>query len=94
MTNTTMPPTCPWAEDLAAVARQAWLALADGRRIVVNVANSGRKPYLDLATSWASRWARPTLNAAISSKGFHTAGTARGSTRMASAPACVTCTST
>lgn len=78
-----------WAEDLAAVARQAWLALADGGRIVVNVANSGRKPYLDLAGLVGL-----TLGAAgfelrghiIWHKGFHTAGTAWGSTRMASAP--------
>ncbi len=71
-----------WAEDLAAVARQAWLALADGGRLVVNVANSGRKPYQDLAGLVGV-----TLGAAgfelrghiIWHKGYGVAGTAWGS---------------
>lgn len=78
-----------WAEDLAAVARQAYQALADGGRFVVNVANSDRKPYLPLTSIVES-----TLTGAgfelrghiIWDKGPSVAGTAWGSTRMASAP--------
>jgi len=76
------PDLFTWAEDLAAVARQAWLALADGGRLVVNVANSGRKPYQDLAGLVGV-----TLGAAgfelrghiIWHKGYGVAGTAWGS---------------
>ena len=83
------PSLTAWAEDLAAVARQAWHALADGGRLVVNVANSGRKPYQDLAGLVGMTLAGAGFELRghiIWHKGYGVAGTAWGSTRMASAP--------
>ena len=78
-----------WAEDLAAVARQAYLALADGGRLVVNVANTDRKPYLDLAGLVGETLAAAgfTLRGHIIwDKGPGVLGTGWGSWQLASAP--------
>ena len=83
------PSLTAWAEDLAAVSRQAYQALADGGRLVVNVANSGRKPYHDLAGLVGVTLAGAGFELRghiIWHKGYGVAGTAWGSTRMASAP--------
>lgn len=78
-----------WLADLAAVTDQAYRALVAGGRLVVNVANSGRKPYLDLAGETARIFTRAGLTLrgqVIWDKGQHTAGTAWGSWHLASAP--------
>lgn len=83
------PDLTSWAEDLAAVARQAWLALADGGRLVVNVANSGRKPYHDLAGLVGSVMAAAGLETRghiIWDKGPGVLGTGWGSWQKPSAP--------
>lgn len=37
-----------WQDEIRAVLREAWRCLTPGGRIAVNVANSGRRPYIDL----------------------------------------------
>lgn len=83
-------PSLPtWAEDLAAVARQAYQALAPGGRLVVNVANSERKPYHDLASLAGGAMVAAGFELrgqVIWDKGRHTLGTGWGSWQLASAP--------
>lgn len=83
------PDLTSWAEDLAAVARQACLALVSGGRLVVNVANSGRKPYHDLAGLVGAAMTAAGLETRghiIWDKGPGVLGTGWGSWQKASAP--------
>ena len=83
------PDLTSWAEDLACVARQAFLALADGGRLVVNVAGSGRKPYHDLAGLVGVTLAAAgfeTRGQVIWDKGPGVLGTGWGSWQKPSAP--------
>lgn len=78
-----------WEADLYAVLTRAKLALVDGGRIVLNVANSGRKPYTDLAGRAGALMAEAGFvprGQIIWDKGRGIAGTAWGSWKLASAP--------
>lgn len=78
-----------WELDLAAVLRHASKALVEGGRVVLNVANSGRKPYVDLAGRVGRLMEEAGLTVrghVIWDKGRGIAGTAWGSWKMASAP--------
>lgn len=78
-----------WVGEVAGVARMAWQHLCDGGRLCVNVANTGRKPYLDLVSEvgGALRQAGFSLRGHIVwDKGQKVLGTAWGSWELASAP--------
>ena len=78
-----------WRDDFVRVAQQAMQALVPGGRFAVNVANTGRKPYTDLAGIVGSAMREVGFDLRghiIWLKGYHVAGTAWGSVLSPSAP--------